>query len=286
MQHYRPFSRKEFVDRFRNGHKYIQRSLSGPHVEVPEKAFSICTTCMDRLHDLRLTLPQNIEDNADYENLEFVLLDYGSKDGLGDWVRNEMMSYIQSGRLSYYRCEAKYFCPNHSRNVSFRLAKGELVANVDADNFTHTGYIKRLNECASVDDKKLLIISEDFLEPGCDTLLLKGRFALYKNDINRLRGFDEDLDKGFGNDDINFVFRAMLDGFRLVRFEKSYNADRLPTTVEERIALVEDKNYDKIQRRNGRITARKLSQGKVSVNKGRPWGQSVVTTIMETNVKG
>jgi len=261
-----------FTERFRNGKKYIERSICGPHIEVPEKTVSIVTTCMDRLHDLRQTLPKNIQDNADYVNLEFVLLDYGSSDGMGDWVRKEMMPYIQSGRLSYHRCEAKYFCPNHSRNVSFRLAEGELIANVDADNFTHAGYVKRLNECASVADNKLLIVSDNFLKPGGDRLLLKGRFAMYKHDIERLRGFDEDLDEGFGLDDLNFVYRAMLDGFQLVRFEPSYNADRLPTTTEERVALVKDANYRKIQRRNGKITARKLNRGVVSVNKGRPWG--------------
>jgi glycosyltransferase involved in cell wall biosynthesis len=267
MQYYKPFDEySQFMDHFRNGKKYIQRSVRGPRVEVPEKAISIVTTCMDRLHDLSRTLPRNIEDNTDYENLEFVLLDYGSRDGLGDWVKNEMAPHLQSGRLSYHRCEARHFCPNHSRNVSFRLVQGELVANVDSDNFTHAGYAKRLNECASVADSRLLIVSDDFMAPGSDRLLLKGRFAMYRRDIEYLRGFDEDLDEGFGVDDVNFVFRAMMAGFQLVRFESSYNADRLPTTVEERITLVKNKDYSRIQGKNSRITFRKLIQGKVSVN--------------------
>ena len=43
---------------------------------------SICTTCMNRLDDLKQTLPQNILDNADYTRTEFVLIDYNSSDGL------------------------------------------------------------------------------------------------------------------------------------------------------------------------------------------------------------
>ena len=34
---------------------------------------SFCTTCMDRLSDLRLTLPKNIKYNLEYPNVEFVL---------------------------------------------------------------------------------------------------------------------------------------------------------------------------------------------------------------------
>ncbi|KKL80749.1 hypothetical protein LCGC14_2001600, partial [marine sediment metagenome] len=47
---------------------------------------SFCTTCMGRLYNLKETLPKNIEANGEYPNVEFVILDYNSSDGLGDWV--------------------------------------------------------------------------------------------------------------------------------------------------------------------------------------------------------
>ena len=50
---------------------------------------SICTTCMDRLSDLKQTLPQNIQDNLDYPNVEFVVLDYNSKkDDVDGWIKS------------------------------------------------------------------------------------------------------------------------------------------------------------------------------------------------------
>ena len=41
---------------------------------------------MNRLYHIRETLPRNVRDNKDYPYVEFVLLDYGSDDGLEDWV--------------------------------------------------------------------------------------------------------------------------------------------------------------------------------------------------------
>ncbi|WP_158563357.1 hypothetical protein [Chitinophaga silvatica] len=43
---------------------------------------SFCTVCMGRLHHLRQTLLQNIADNTTYDNLEFVILDCNSEDGI------------------------------------------------------------------------------------------------------------------------------------------------------------------------------------------------------------
>ena len=64
---------------------------------------SFCTTCMGRLHDLKVTLPFNIKDNQDYDDLEFVILDYNSGDNLWDWMKNNMSHEIEIGKVSYYR---------------------------------------------------------------------------------------------------------------------------------------------------------------------------------------
>src|SRR5574343_1908709 len=99
MLFYRP---KHLVDHFRNCPKYLNRNVFiSKDTKVPEKFISICTTCMNRLRDLEYTLPKNLEDNKNYKKLEFVLLDYNSTDGLSDWVKKYMMSYIKTGRLVY-----------------------------------------------------------------------------------------------------------------------------------------------------------------------------------------
>lgn len=280
MLFYRPVN---VVKWLRNTKKYHDRNVFVPtDITPPEKSISICTTCMNRLHDLEYTLPKNLEDNKHYSKLEFVLLDYNSTDGLGDWVKRNMMRHIKSGRLVYYRTEDPvFFQPNHSRNLSFRLATGQLVANVDSDNFTHAGYAKRLNQCASVADNRIIILPSNFLEPNTNRSKLKGRFALYKSDIEQMRGFDEDLDDGFGNDDLNFVFRAFVNRFKIVRFESKYTEDRLETSNADRVKYVRNKNYEEGKANNQRIMEEKLCRGLLSVNPGRSWGAATVVKNFE-----
>ena len=55
------------------------------------------TTCMNRLHHLKKTLPQNIKDNQDYEDCVFVVLNYNSRDGLHEWMLENMAEQIKSG---------------------------------------------------------------------------------------------------------------------------------------------------------------------------------------------
>lgn len=271
MLFYNPEKRID-AEYFRNSKKF-QSSLSVPvNLKTPQKSMTIVTTCMNRLHDLKLTLPKNLKDNEDYGPLEFLLLDYGSTDGLENWVKETLGRDIERGRLTFYRTEQEFFQPNHSRNATFRLARGDLVANVDSDNFTHSGYARRLNQCASVANERLLIVPDNFLLPNTKRLKLKGRFCLYKKDIELLRGFDEELDTGFGNDDMNFVLRAILAGFKMVRYESAFTEDRLDTTDSERVAMVRNKNFMAIMEDNGEKTWAKLAKGVIAVNQDKQWG--------------
>lgn len=284
MLYYTP---DNLVKWLRNIKKYQDRNIIvSDKINPPEKSISICTTCMNRLHDLEYTLPKNIQDNRGYRNLEFVLLDYNSSDGLGDWVKSNMMRHINSGRLVYYRTEhSEFFHPNHSRNVSFKLAKNDLIANVDSDNFTHKDFAKRLNQCASVADDSIIILPDNFLLPDTNRCKLKGRFALYKKDIERMNGFDEDLDDGFGNDDLNFVFRAFIYNFKLIRYESKYTEGRLETKNSERVKFTVNKNYEEGREHNYEIMLEKICRGQLDVNRDHDWGKAVVVKNFKEKIE-
>lgn len=67
------------------------------------KQISFCITCMNRLKHLQETLEKNILDNFLVDEVEFVVLDYNSQDGLEEWIAQSMMKYIEMGILVYYR---------------------------------------------------------------------------------------------------------------------------------------------------------------------------------------
>ena len=56
---------------------------------------------MNRLEHLKVTLPKNIIDNIGYDNIEFVIVDYNSKDGLQSWINSNLKKYVDSGILVY-----------------------------------------------------------------------------------------------------------------------------------------------------------------------------------------
>jgi glycosyltransferase involved in cell wall biosynthesis len=271
-----------FVEFFRKSAKYQKLSCPAPPLDAvaPRKSISICTTCMNRLHDLKETLPRNLKDSESYPEVEFVLLDYNSSDGMEDWVISNLSKYLDSGMLRYCRTEEPpYFCPNHSRNVSFRLARGEIIANVDSDNLIHKGFLRRINQCASVAPQHLLIVPETFLLPKSKRLALKGRFALYKKDIEWLHGFDEALDGGFSGDDVNFVLRAMMARFQIVRYEKKYVDDRIPTSDADRRKYVRSQeSFYHMKLENENITRNRLSRGILQVNPNG-WGRATIREV-------
>jgi hypothetical protein len=234
------------------------------------RRISICTNCMNRLHDLMVTLPVNLYHNRSYPNVEFVLLNYNSQDKMDDWVKDYMMPHIQAGTLVYvHTTEPKYYDMSHSRNVSFKVASGDIVLNVDADNFTGSGFAEMVNLLAELQPAKAVF--------GAAKEGMHGRIGFYKREWLALGGYDEDL-TGYGWDDYNLVFRAMAAGFRLMSWGHLAErfGERIPTPKQDCPRHMECKHMVLTQIVNERATMRKLDHGEFIANQGRPWGKATL----------
>ena len=278
-----------YVEFFRKSQKHI--ALREPNIDwaatPPHKSISFCTTCMNRLSNLQDTLLQNLEDNKSYPQLEFVLLDYGSKDGLPQWAEAHLRPHIDSGRLNYYRTEnPTHYNPSHSRNVSFRLAQGDIVVNVDADNYVGGGFARAINLCMSQQPDHIMAVSEDFLLPDSDRMLLQGRFAFYRQDLYALGGFDEHLDecRGYSNEDADLVFRAIMSGYKIAQFS-SRHINRIHTPIKERTTHMRKsgKSYEQTKAINEELIAIKLGRGQTVVNR-QGWGRDMVVKNFKETV--
>ena len=171
---------------------------------------SFCTTCMNRLIHLKQTLKQNILDNENYPDLEFILLDYNSSDGLQEYVETELDYFIKNKKLIYFRTEepVKYNM-SHSRNLAFKLATGEIVCNIDADNFTGIGFASFVNDMFQ-DDDKIFLCTHDKVAVKNDVL---GRICVKKVDFLSISGYDETM-KHYGFDDHDFCNRLEMFGLK------------------------------------------------------------------------
>ena len=195
---------------------------------------SFCTTCMGRLHHLKETLPANLKTSADRPDLEFVVLDYNSKDGLEEWMRREMAQAVTSGRVAYYRERAaRFFDPRHAKNIAHLMATGDILVNVDADNFIGPGYAGKLEEFFG--SPGVFVTSDPGqtkLKEGSAQLGISGRIALRAADFKALRGYDEGL-VGWGGEDPDLNRRARARGLRQISLY--WPGDRvIPHCNEER----------------------------------------------------
>lgn len=249
------------------------------HSEVTDfHKISFCTTCMDRLYNLKKTLPRNIKDNESYPNLEFVILDYNSKDGLGNWIKKNMMEHIESGRVVYYRTiEPKYFSMAHSRNIVFKVSSGDIVNNLDADNYT-VKYIDKdhpppimpwaffINKMANECSEKVIFAK--------GKRSMHGRIGFYKKEfIEELGGYDEGLD-GYGHDDHDLVLRAWALSYIMYWWGGTYYS-RISTSTREK-----NQNYPQhwkvTEEANKLMSAENISKGKFKANEGVHWGKATL----------
>lgn len=172
---------------------------------------SFCTVCMNRTLHLKETLLKNISDNSAYPNLEYVLLNYGSKDEMHEWVTGEMSQYLESGLLKYYKADfPEVFKMSHSKNMVFKLATGDILCGLDADNFTGPGFAAYINKLFAKDQN--IFLAPPWIGPGRKWWDVQGRLCLWKKDFYRFRGYDEGI-VDYGYDDQDFKYR-MIDAGR------------------------------------------------------------------------
>lgn len=165
---------------------------------------------MGRLHHLKQTLPRNLSDNSDHKDLEIVILDYNSKDGLEDWIRSHAEEWISSGKVSYWKESAadRWRMPQ-AKNLAALVSTGDVVCNLDADNFTGTGYVSMLSDIFSSMPKALVV---HFQGGG-----FGGRLALSRKEFMELRGYDEALSYGWGCEDDDLKQRALSNGCVMIK---------------------------------------------------------------------
>jgi len=175
---------------------------------------SFCTVAMNRLHHLQSTLIRNIIDNQENATgVEFVLLDYNSADGLEAWIKNECSEYVEAGVLKYYKTETPaYFDRSHSRNMAFKLATGDVLCNVDADNFLGYGFAGFVR--GEFEKKSALFLITNSRQK--DTI---GRVCVKKEDFYAVNGYNEKFE-GYGFEDMEFYTRLTQHDLKPVYFSQ------------------------------------------------------------------
>jgi glycosyltransferase involved in cell wall biosynthesis len=172
---------------------------------------SFCTTIKNRLHHLKQTLPQNMMDNESCANIEFLIMDYNSSDGLEQWIKEEMQKAINSSRLTYYKTTfPKFYDRSHSRNLAFNLATGDIICNLDADNFTGPLFADYIRHVFEVGEDQYITTFSDTYKPNADIV---GRICCLKKHFMQVGGYDEGMQE-YGFEDFDFANKLSSLGLR------------------------------------------------------------------------
>jgi len=188
---------------------------------------------MNRLHHLKETLPKNIKDSLSYGNVEFVVLNYNSKDEMEEWIQEEMVQYIDMGILKYFKTnDPNTFLRSHSKNVAARCASGEIICNVDADNYIGIGFTEFINEMFNKYDN--IFVATDINNSPRDCV---GRICVKGTDFHNVKGYDEYM-KGYGFEDEDLKFRLEKSSLKRIEindfnFLKAINHDNIERIQNE-----------------------------------------------------
>ena len=162
---------------------------------------------MGRLEDLKETYIKNIELTLEANiEVEFVLLNWNSPDGLDKWVDQNLNEYMASGIVKYLvNTTATEFSQSKTKNTTLKNSTGDILCTLDADNTINSAFLDIL--------KKHFIYSCDPKNPNpilqCRGGPMAGRMVFKRECFFKLKGFDESM-TGWGGEDFDFVKRFCL----------------------------------------------------------------------------
>lgn len=227
------------------------------------KKVSYCTVCYGRLWQLAFTLKSNLDNLKEDE--ELVLVDYNSPDdtmifALGTKI---FKKYIDEEKLKFIKVldVKEYNCPK-SKNIAHRLGSGEILVNLDVDNFL-LGMREEIDKTFNKTKNSLLHM---YFEPQGGSF---GRIALTKNNFYKLGGYDEGLLE-HSHQDTDLINRAKALGI-----EYSLNPLRSEVIANNLYAknryLKED--WFSMQQKNTKISQENIMNGRFITNKNKGWGE-------------
>ena len=228
---------------------------------------TFCIACKNRFWQISKTLPLNLHHNYDDRNfVKFVLVDFGSSDGLKDWVLADFKKEIDCGYLKYYFTEA---LPNWhasiAKNTAHYHSNGDILVNLDCDNFTgKRGGKFIIEQFDELGDKVILHqFSGDYNDGSF------GRIGVKKKYFSFIGGYDESL-LPMSFQDIDLIERLTLLGlkYKLVT-NLAYNA-AIKNTKEESVINTGSKlKYIDMNCLNYLLSSGKLRHGEVIANNGK-----------------
>ncbi|CAK9088471.1 Uncharacterized protein SCF082_LOCUS41777, partial [Durusdinium trenchii] len=170
------------------------------------RSIGFCTTCKNRLWQLRVALPINLLYAWPFRlSVTLHIVDFGSdgEDTL-DFLLRTCRVALDAGLLRVYRVEprdgARLFHASIAKNTAHAVADEEILVNVDADNICGPGFIEDVTRRFER-GVEALHYNTEHVTGTC------GRVVLLQKDFLFLGGYDQEAHP-MGAQDIDLYLRA------------------------------------------------------------------------------
>ncbi len=199
-----------------------------------EHQIAFCVTSRDRLWQLSQTLKPNLLKLKDGQIIS--LIDYGSKDGLSDWIWKNFESDIKNKKLVFFEVlnEIRWNC-SRAKNLSHRVANAKYLFNLDADNRLDEKDIE-LIERAAILNKVTHQFSGDWPDGSF------GRIGLSKELFEKIGGYDESL-LAMGGQDIDLLRRIFALQIKIFKLPPP-SIKAVQNTTRDKMASVQNSQLD------------------------------------------
>ncbi|MDR6784088.1 hypothetical protein ABIE26_002523 [Pedobacter africanus] len=159
---------------------------------------SFCIEGVGILNSLKQTLIRNILDNQNYNNFEFIIVDYDSEEDIELWLKESLNEYINEGKVVHYKTEKKkiYNC-SHAKNLAFKLASGDILCSIKAGEFTGENFAEQINNLFKINSNIVICSMNDNVYPNDFSGQNKSeKLCVKKDNFLKISGFDEQIDEG------------------------------------------------------------------------------------------
>src|SRR6476661_11265433 len=230
------------------------------------KKISFCITCKNRLHQISQTLKANLDDNRNIANdVEFILVDFDSTDGLKDWIVKNFKAELKSGYLKFFFTkELNNWHASIAKNTAHFLASGEILVNLDCDNFTgNDGGAFVLKQFDLYGSK--IVLHQASENPSTGSF---GRISMLKKYFISVGGYDESF-KTMGFQDNDLIHRLVEFGlFYVTNDESRYNCAITNTQYEKIKYTNSDMPYMRMIYENKLLSKKNILLGRIIANEG------------------
>ena len=229
---------------------------------------SYCISIKNRKSHLIKTLPESVKNLLNLKGYlyEICICDYSSSDDLETYIK-EFLNLTPNIEIHYKLIKYRHsYHHSRAKNISHKMASGDILINLDADNIVTTQYHKLIY--------KSFKNGADLVWPGISKYSVGGgigRIAIKKDIFLNLGGYDEEI-VGWGYEDMDLLERVRCSGYNVttirdstVRFIRHEDCYRYENT-EEKIPI------NITAERNKKYIDNKLSNKEYISNIGRTWG--------------